>query len=84
MVNGYTIEQMPYGKKFAFEWDDANTAHIVRHGIRPEEAEQVVSGGSLPLESESAAEKKGTLSWGKRSMAACLSLSGRGEEKQSG
>ena len=50
----------------------------------PEEAEQVVSGGSLPLESESAAEKKGTLSWGKRSMAACLSLSGRGEEKQSG
>lgn len=43
---------MPRGKKLAFEWDAANTEHIARHQITPEEAEQVISGASLPLETE--------------------------------
>lgn len=47
---------MPVGKNFSFEWDAANTAHIARHKITPEEAEQVVSAGSLPLET---AERSG-------------------------
>ena len=43
---------MPGAKKLAFEWDASNQSHIARHHVTPEEAEQVVSGGSLPLESE--------------------------------
>jgi len=43
---------MPGGKKLAFEWDAANTAHIARHGVTPHEAEQVLSGAVLPLQSE--------------------------------
>jgi uncharacterized protein len=27
-----------------FDWDDANTEHIARHKITPDEAEQVISG----------------------------------------
>jgi len=43
---------MPDGPKLAFDWDAANLGHIARHGITPEEAEQVVSGAAFPLESE--------------------------------
>jgi hypothetical protein len=25
-----------------FEWDEANVGHIARHGVRPEEVEQVI------------------------------------------
>ena len=39
-------------KNLAFEWDAANRAHIARHHVTPEEAEQVISGAALPLESE--------------------------------
>ena len=34
------------------DWDDANIGHIARHGIVPAEAEQVLRGASLPIESE--------------------------------
>jgi uncharacterized DUF497 family protein len=43
---------MPGEMKLAFEWDAANTAHLARHRVTPEEAEQVLSGAALPLESE--------------------------------
>jgi uncharacterized protein len=36
----------------AFDWDDANSAHVARHGVTPAEAEQIVEGASLPLETE--------------------------------
>jgi hypothetical protein len=36
----------------AFDWDDANAAHIAKHGVLPGEAEQVIRGGSLPLETD--------------------------------
>jgi len=36
----------------AFEWDEANTTHISRHKVTPEEAEQVLLGASLPIEAE--------------------------------
>ena len=26
-----------------FDWDDANRSHIAQHGIKPDEAEQVIS-----------------------------------------
>ena len=35
----------------AFDWDDANTAHIARHGITVDEAEDVIMGASIPIES---------------------------------
>ena len=41
---------MPGAKLPPFDWDDANCAHIARHGVIPAEAEQVVLGASLPLE----------------------------------
>jgi len=43
---------MAGAKKPAFDWDAANTAHIARHSVTPDEAEQVLSGASLPLETE--------------------------------
>ena len=43
---------MPSAKELAFDWDDANAGHITRHKVTPEEAEQVLSGASLPLETE--------------------------------
>jgi uncharacterized DUF497 family protein len=41
---------MVASKNLAFEWDSANLAHIRRHGVTAEEAEEVISGASLPLE----------------------------------
>jgi uncharacterized protein len=32
-----------------FDWDQANSAHISRHGVTRAEAEQVVLGASLPI-----------------------------------
>ena len=43
---------MPGAKLPAFDWDDANSAHIARHGVTRDEAEQVVLGASLPLSTE--------------------------------
>lgn len=43
---------MSNGQKLVFDWDAANRRHIARHHITPEEAEQVVCGASLPLDSE--------------------------------
>lgn len=41
---------MPGTARTAFNWDDANTAHIGRHKVTRDEAERVVSGASLPIE----------------------------------
>jgi hypothetical protein len=43
---------MAESRKLAFDWDDPNMAHIARHTVTPTEAEQVISGASLPLETE--------------------------------
>ena len=43
---------MPGARQPAFDWDDANSAHIARHGVMRAEAEQVVLGDSMPLETE--------------------------------
>jgi uncharacterized DUF497 family protein len=43
---------MPRAVRPAFDWDDANYVHIARHGVAPAEAEQIVLGASLPLESD--------------------------------
>ena len=48
---------MTGGPKPAFDWDDANTAHIARHKVTPDEAEQVVSGASLPIETETRSDE---------------------------
>src|ERR1035441_3012165 len=39
-------------KRPVFDWDDANYGHIARHGVSSAEAEQVVLGASLPIETE--------------------------------
>ncbi len=42
---------MAVDKKPLFDWDDANIAHIARHGITPAEAEEVLAGASIVQES---------------------------------
>ena len=42
----------PRTAQLAFDWDDANTAHISRHKVTPKEADQIVLGASLPIETE--------------------------------
>jgi uncharacterized DUF497 family protein len=34
----------------SFTWDDANITHIARHGVTPEEAEQVIENQPLDLQ----------------------------------
>jgi uncharacterized DUF497 family protein len=34
-----------------FEWDEANVQHLARHGVKPEEAEQVIANNPLEIES---------------------------------
>jgi uncharacterized DUF497 family protein len=43
---------MPGTARTAFDWDDANSAHMGRHKVTRDEAEQIVSGASLPIETE--------------------------------
>jgi hypothetical protein len=43
---------MAQARKRAFGWDDANTAHIAGHNVTPGEVEEVLSGASLPIETE--------------------------------
>jgi uncharacterized DUF497 family protein len=43
---------MPGARKPLFDWDDGNTTHVARHNVKPDEAEQVVLGASLPLKTE--------------------------------
>ena len=37
-----------------FEWDEANSSHIARHQVTPEEAEQVLSNDPFDLSYETA------------------------------
>jgi uncharacterized DUF497 family protein len=39
-----------YVAEFEFEWDDGNRKHIARHGVTPEEAEEVITSHPLVLE----------------------------------
>jgi len=50
---------MAESRKLALDWDGANVAHIARHAVTPAEAEEVISGASLPLETvERAGEER--------------------------
>lgn len=37
-------------ERLQFNWDEANKSHIARHGVRPEEAEQVLANEPLEVE----------------------------------
>jgi hypothetical protein len=47
------------GKSLDFDWDEANLAHIARHSVTPEEAEQVLLGFPLDMELQIADESNG-------------------------
>jgi len=49
------------GTAIQFEWDDDNVEHIARHGITPEEAEQVVRGNPLLVEAQYRSGEQRTL-----------------------
>ncbi len=52
MDKGYTLENRCRPTKMPFDWDQANTEHIARHRVTPAEAEKVISGAYLPIETE--------------------------------
>jgi uncharacterized DUF497 family protein len=37
------------GREIEFDWDEANLAHLARHSVTPEEAEQVMLSDPLDL-----------------------------------
>ena len=37
------------GREIEFDWDEANIGHLARHGVLPEEAEQVILTDPLDL-----------------------------------
>jgi uncharacterized DUF497 family protein len=41
-------------KSLIFDWDEANLAHIARHDVKPEEAEQAILGDPLDIELQTA------------------------------
>lgn len=48
----------------AFEWDDANLAHITRHQVSPGEAEQIIENDPLDIEAETVDGEERTTSVG--------------------
>jgi uncharacterized DUF497 family protein len=40
----------------SFEWDEANKRHLAKHDVRPEEAEQAITGDPLDIELQTAGE----------------------------
>jgi uncharacterized DUF497 family protein len=49
LAKGIHLRWMPAEPALLFDWDDSNKAHLDRHAVSPEEAEQVILGGSLSL-----------------------------------
>ena len=43
---------MTGAKNPVFDWDDANLTHIARHNVTADEAEQVLTGATLPLQTD--------------------------------
>ncbi len=66
MDDGYTMGRMTGVKEPAFDWDDANVAHIARHAVTPAEAEQVILvAPHSRFRPRSAAARRDTPSWAK-------------------
>jgi uncharacterized DUF497 family protein len=42
------------GQSLIFDWDKANLAHLARHDVTPQEAEEVVLGDPLDIELQTA------------------------------
>lgn len=47
-----------------FDWDGHNRAHIAEHGVRPEEAEQVIANDPLDIQIPSDSQEQRTVSLG--------------------
>lgn len=45
-----------------FAWDEVNREHIARHGVNPEEAEEVVNGAASPFPEAAPQTPEGTMS----------------------
>ena len=42
-----------------FDWDEANRAHIARHGVTPQEVEELILGNPLDIELQKGEEGSG-------------------------
>jgi uncharacterized DUF497 family protein len=52
------------GREIEFDWDEANIGHVARHGVSPEEAEQVILNDPVDLEMEIVAGEERYLNLG--------------------
>jgi len=57
-----------------FEWDEANIAHIARHGITPEECEEAYRNGPLVIEALERSRERRRLCLGETNAARLLTL----------
>lgn len=46
----FCIYTVNVSERLQFEWDEANEGHIARHGVTPEEAEQVIANNPLEIQ----------------------------------
>jgi uncharacterized protein len=53
-LNGLYLGAFMNGQALDFDWDDANRDHLARHGVTPQEAEEVVLGDPLDIELQTA------------------------------
>jgi predicted DNA binding CopG/RHH family protein len=69
---------MAGNKKRVFDWDDANLAHIARHGIARAEADEVLAGASIGLERGERGGEERHVELGETVRAGCSWWSGHG------
>ena len=55
-----------------YDWDDGNIAHIARHGVRCDEAEQVIENDPLDIELQLVNREQRTLHLGETSLGRVL------------
>lgn len=80
----YTKIWMSVSRRPSFDWDDANTAHLARHRITRDEAEQVFLALRSQLRLKSGVVRTGIRNWARPAPGGSLWLCGRGGSERSG
>ena len=57
-----------------FDWDEANVAHIARHGITPEECEEAYQNGPMVIEHQRRKRERRRLCLGETNAARLLTF----------
>jgi len=60
--------------ELTFDWDGANAAHLARHGVTPQEAEQVFANDPMIVWTREYAEEERSLCFGRTSAGKFLTV----------